>query len=125
MTDKTKELETEKIGKLLLIYALPAVISQIIASVYNLVDRMFLGQCVSALAITGLGITMPVMKQQGRTVSWMVFQIHCERTNVYNIYKRKTIDTGLLVQISLILGHNFFADLADEIRKKRHEKTEM
>ncbi|MBR4199551.1 MAG: MATE family efflux transporter [Bacteroidales bacterium] len=61
MTDKTKELETEKIGKLLLIYALPAVISQIIASVYNLVDRMFLGQCVSALAITGLGITMPVM----------------------------------------------------------------
>ena len=59
--DKTKELETERIGKLLLIYALPAVISQIIASVYNLVDRMFLGQCVSALAITGLGITMPVM----------------------------------------------------------------
>ena len=61
MIDKTKELETEKIGKLLLIYALPAVISQVIASVYNLVDRMFLGQCVSALAITGLGITMPVM----------------------------------------------------------------
>ena len=59
--DKTKELETERIGKLLLIYALPAVISQIIASVYNLVDRMFLGQCVSALAITGLGITMPIM----------------------------------------------------------------
>ena len=61
MVDKTKELETEKIGKLLLIYALPAVISQIIASVYNLVDRVFLGQCVSALAITGLGITLPVM----------------------------------------------------------------
>ncbi|MBR0073304.1 MAG: MATE family efflux transporter, partial [Bacteroidales bacterium] len=61
MVDKTKELETERIGKLLLIYALPAVISQIIASVYNLVDRVFLGQCVSALAITGLGITMPVM----------------------------------------------------------------
>ena len=59
--DKTKELETERIGKLLLIYALPAVISQIIASVYNLVDRMFLGQCVSYLAITGLGITLPVM----------------------------------------------------------------
>ena len=59
--DKTKELETERIGKLLLVYALPAVISQIIASVYNLVDRMFLGQCVSSLAITGLGITMPIM----------------------------------------------------------------
>ena len=61
IVDKTKELETEKIGRLLLVYALPAVISQIIASVYNLVDRMFLGQCVSALAITGLGITMPIM----------------------------------------------------------------
>ena len=40
---------------------MPAVVSQIIASIYNLVDRVFLGQCVSALAITGLGITMPII----------------------------------------------------------------
>ncbi len=59
--DKTKELETRSIPQLLWIYALPAVISQIIASVYNIADRIFIGQGVGALAIAGLAITMPVM----------------------------------------------------------------
>lgn len=60
-TDKTQILATEKIGKLLWLYAWPAVISQIIASVYNIVDRIFIGQGVGALAIAGLAITMPIM----------------------------------------------------------------
>ena len=60
-TDKTRILETEKIGKLLWLYAWPAVISQIIASIYNIVDRIFIGQGVGALAIAGLAITMPIM----------------------------------------------------------------
>lgn len=40
---------------------MPAVVSQVIASVYNICDRVFLGQCVGALAIAGLAITMPIM----------------------------------------------------------------
>ncbi|MBR4229224.1 MAG: MATE family efflux transporter [Bacteroidales bacterium] len=59
--DNIHKLETESIGKLLLQYALPAVITQVVASVYNIVDRVFLGQYVGALAIAGLAITMPVM----------------------------------------------------------------
>lgn len=59
--DRTKELETKSISSLLWMYALPSIVSQIIASVYNIVDRVFLGQCVGALAIAGLAITMPVM----------------------------------------------------------------
>jgi len=59
--DKTKELETKSIENLLWIYAIPAVISQVIASVYNICDRAFLGQYVGALAISGLAITMPIM----------------------------------------------------------------
>ena len=42
-------------------YALPSVISQIIASVYNIVDRIFIGHGVGAMAIAGLAITMPIM----------------------------------------------------------------
>lgn len=61
MTDNTKEFATKPISRLLLQYALPAVITQIIASVYNICDRMFLGQCVGALAIAGLTVTMPIM----------------------------------------------------------------
>ena len=59
--DRTKELETKNIGALLWAYALPSIISHIIASIYNIVDRVFLGQYVGALAIVGLAITMPIM----------------------------------------------------------------
>ena len=59
--EQTKELETKGIRRLLWTYALPAVVSQIIASVYNMVDRIFLGQCVGSLAIAGLAITLPLM----------------------------------------------------------------
>jgi len=59
--DKTKELETKGIGTLLLAYAIPSVVSQIISSIYNICDRIFIGHGVGALAIAGLAITMPVM----------------------------------------------------------------
>ena len=59
--DRTKELETKDIKSLLWAYALPSIVSQVIASVYNICDRVFLGQCVGALAIAGLAITMPIM----------------------------------------------------------------
>ena len=59
--DNVQQLETKPIGTLLLQYALPAVITQVISSVYNIVDRVFLGQYVGALAIAGLAITMPIM----------------------------------------------------------------
>ena len=60
-TDRTRELETRDIGALLWKYALPAVISQVIASIYNIVDRIFIGRGVGALAIAGLAITFPLM----------------------------------------------------------------
>ncbi len=54
------ELGTEKIGKLLMIYAVPAVIAMLSASAYNIVDRAFLGHA-DRLAIAGLAVTFPVM----------------------------------------------------------------
>ena len=59
--DDIKELETKPIGKLLWVFALPAVITQVVASIYNIVDRVFLGQYVGEMAIAGLAITLPLM----------------------------------------------------------------
>lgn len=56
-----KELGTDNISKLLMRYAVPAVISMLAASAYNIVDRAFLGQFVGPLAIAGLAITFPIM----------------------------------------------------------------
>lgn len=41
--------------------------------------------------------------------------IGCERNNVYNIFKRNTIDIIQLKRISKVLKHNFFKELADDI----------
>ena len=62
--DKTRELETKGIGTLLLEYALPAVVSQVVTSVYNIVDRVFLGHSADGngtLYLAALAITFPVM----------------------------------------------------------------
>ena len=54
-------LGTEPVGKLLRQYAIPAIIAMTASSLYNMVDRIFIGQGVSALAISGLAVTFPLM----------------------------------------------------------------
>ncbi len=44
------------------------------------------------------------------TVTWFARLLKCDRTNVYDIFTRQSIDTGLLMRISCILNHDFFAD---------------
>lgn len=48
------------------------------------------------------------LTRQERSVTWFANKLCCERTNVYSIFKRKSIDTDLLQRISNILNHNFF-----------------
>ena len=48
------------------------------------------------------------LHRQERSVSWFARKLYCDRTNVYDIFKRKSIDTELLCRISIILHHNFF-----------------
>lgn len=55
------ELGTQPIGKLLWQYALPAIVAMLASSLYNLVDRFFIGQGMGDAAITGLGVTAPFM----------------------------------------------------------------
>ena len=55
----TLELGTKPIGKLLAQYAFPAIIAMIAASLYNIIDRIFIGQIVGPMAISGLAITFP------------------------------------------------------------------
>lgn len=55
------ELGTKPIGKLLLQYAIPAIIAMTASSLYNMVDSIFIGHGVGPLAISGLAITFPLM----------------------------------------------------------------
>lgn len=57
------ELSTQPVGKLLWKLALPTIVAQLVNVLYNMVDRMYIGHIpqVGATALTGLGVTMPVI----------------------------------------------------------------
>ena len=54
-------LGTERIGKLLMQYAVPAIIAMTASSLYNMVDSIFIGHGVGTMAISGLALTFPLM----------------------------------------------------------------
>jgi len=55
------ELGSAPVGRLLFEYSLPAIIATSAASLYNIIDRIFIGQGVGPLAIAGLALTFPLM----------------------------------------------------------------
>ena len=63
MTDprQVRDLEHEKIGKLMWTYFLPAFAGMLANSLYNVVDRIYIGQGVDALALSGLSVVFPLM----------------------------------------------------------------
>lgn len=61
MNEITYKLENQKIAPLLLSYAVPAVIGTMVNAMYHIVNRIFIGQSVGALAISGLTLTFPIL----------------------------------------------------------------
>ncbi len=55
------KLGTEPIGKLLVEYSVPAIIAMTIVSLYHVIDSIFIGHGVGAMAIAGLAVTFPLM----------------------------------------------------------------
>ena len=63
-TDTSKSpmtLGTESISRLLVQYSVPAIIASVVTSLYNIIDSIFIGRGVGAMAISGLAITFPLM----------------------------------------------------------------
>ncbi|OPJ55955.1 MATE family efflux transporter [Alkalithermobacter paradoxus] len=59
--DHSKQLGEEKIGKLLLKFSIPAIVGMIVNSIYNVVDRIFIGRGVGSIALTGITVSFPIM----------------------------------------------------------------
>lgn len=54
------------------------------------------------------------LSRQGRTVAWLAKAICCEKSNIYKLFNRKSIDLAQLIQISQVLEHNFLQDCYEE-----------
>lgn len=105
------ELGTEKIGRLLKQYALPAIIAQTAASLYNMVDSIFIGQGVGPLAISGLAVTFPLMNLStafgtlvGAGAAVMLSVLLGQKN-----YKAANKVLGNVVSLNIIIGLIFMA----------------
>ena len=61
MNEKTKELAELNIAKLMLKFFIPAFIGVFVNALYNIVDRIFIGQGVGSMALSGISVIFPVM----------------------------------------------------------------
>ncbi|MGH4050836.1 MAG: MATE family efflux transporter [Clostridium sp.] len=59
--DKSKQLGEMKVSKLLMKFSIPAIVGMLVNALYNVVDRIFIGNGVGSLGIAGITIAFPVM----------------------------------------------------------------
>ena len=106
-------LATAPIGKMLAKFAVLAIISNLITSVYNIVNQIFIGQNLGILGITGLsGMTVPIQKEYA-TTSLMNLPPF---SSFFKIVESISISSPYL----FILCYNVFCDF---VSLKNHQNT--
>ena len=61
MNNSEEKLGTWPLGRLMFSMGIPTLVAQLINLLYNIVDRVYIGQGVGREALTGLGLTLPVI----------------------------------------------------------------
>lgn len=59
------------------------------------------------------------LKRQGKTSVWLSNELGCHRTNIYKVYGRSTIDTGMLFHICKLLKVDFFKLYSEALAKQK------
>lgn len=59
--DKIKQLEEEKVSKLLVSFSIPAIVGMLVNALYNVIDRIFIGRGVDSLGLAGIAIGFPIL----------------------------------------------------------------
>lgn len=116
----TQRLEHERIGKLLLYYAIPAVIGTVVNSLYNIIDRVFIGQGVGPLAISGLALTFPILTFMqafgmlvgaGASARISIYLGRKEHATANHVLGNALMLTFLFSALTITLGLVFLKDL--------------
>lgn len=63
------------------------------------------------------------MESQERSPTWLARKINCERPNVYYIFQQQSINTDLLLRISIALNHDFFSYYSLEASQSTDRKN--
>lgn len=58
--ERSRKLADEGVGKLLVEFSIPAIVGMLVNSLYIIIDRIFIGRVVGAMAISGVSLTFPI-----------------------------------------------------------------
>ncbi len=114
------QLGNEPVGRLLWKYSLPAIVGIVVMQLYNIIDRIFIGQGVGSEAIAGLAITFPVMNLSA-AVGTLIGQGAAARISIVlgqNDKRRAELILGNSLVLTLLFGViyiSLFAIFLDEI----------
>lgn len=64
-------------------------------------------------------IIQKYMYNHGISPQWLASKIGCNRSKIYKIYEKKSIDIDLLIKISEILNYNFLDEYREKITTER------
>lgn len=110
-----EELGKAKIGRLMLKYFIPAFVGVFLNALYNIVDRIFIGQGVGAEALSGVSVIFPIMLIMmgfGMLIgigTGVLVSINLGKRNIE--MAEKTIGTGFFLMISVSVLLTIFAYL--------------
>jgi len=58
---------------------------------------------------------MEELTAQERSLAWLARKLYCDRSNIYKLLKKQSLDMEPLRRISVILQRDFFSVYSDEI----------
>lgn len=60
-------------------------------------------------------IIKETLQKKGKSVTWFANEMCCTRTNVYKIFRKKSIDTDIIWRASQVLEYDFFAVMSQKL----------
>ena len=67
------------------------------------------------------------LKADNRSVNWLAREIHCTRNNLYKIFNKPSLDSDLILKISVAMNFNFFqyymAEFLENLRNRTGEEN--
>lgn len=64
-----------------------------------------------------------VVKKRGFSVEELASSLNVSKPNIFDIYKRETIDTGLLERLCKVLNHNFFQPFSEKYQTETQKDS--
>lgn len=59
------------------------------------------------------------LERQERSVTWLARKLSCDRSNVYRLFQKSSIETDVLIRISVILNRDFTMEISKAIQEKQ------